>query len=349
MDTYAAFSPVVLEAVVPLAGAIKIMIQPIFIFSLPRSGSTLLQRILATHPSIATTSEPWLLLPFLSTLDDKNVYASYGHRATVQAINDFSTSLNGGVDAYLAKLRTFATDLYDNAAHVKPGACFFLDKTPRYHLYADKIIRLFEGAKFIFLWRNPLAVIASIIDTFGRGHWQLYDYKVDLFSGLDSLTKTCEANRHLVHSLRFEDLIAKPVDEYTRLSEYLGSTLNPDTLTRFHTTSLAGHMGDAVGSQRYQRLSAEPLDKWKMTLSNPLRKSWARRYLGWIGRERLSTMGYDFTELNENLDTTPLSSRFILSDSIRLVYGALNCAFELRIMKHKFGHGKKWRDIHAHT
>jgi hypothetical protein len=38
---------------------------PLFLLSLPRSGSTLAQRILAAHGGIATTSEPWILLPYL--------------------------------------------------------------------------------------------------------------------------------------------------------------------------------------------------------------------------------------------------------------------------------------------
>jgi hypothetical protein len=38
---------------------------PIFLLLLPCSGSTLAQRILAAHEGIATTSEPWILLPYL--------------------------------------------------------------------------------------------------------------------------------------------------------------------------------------------------------------------------------------------------------------------------------------------
>ena len=45
-------------------------IRPIFIFSAPRSGSTLLQRVLAAHTQVATASEPWILLPLLSPLYD---------------------------------------------------------------------------------------------------------------------------------------------------------------------------------------------------------------------------------------------------------------------------------------
>ena len=40
------------------------MKSPIFLFSLPRSGSTLLQRVLMSHKDIASVAEPWLMLPF---------------------------------------------------------------------------------------------------------------------------------------------------------------------------------------------------------------------------------------------------------------------------------------------
>ena len=43
-------------------------IKPIFIFSITRSGSTLLQRVIAAHEGVATVSEPWVLLPYLYTL-----------------------------------------------------------------------------------------------------------------------------------------------------------------------------------------------------------------------------------------------------------------------------------------
>lgn len=41
---------------------------PLFLLSLPRSGSTLAQRFLAAHDAIARASEPWILLPYLYTL-----------------------------------------------------------------------------------------------------------------------------------------------------------------------------------------------------------------------------------------------------------------------------------------
>ena len=39
----------------------------IFLFSLPRSGSTLVQRVLAVHDALITASEPWLLLSLIAS------------------------------------------------------------------------------------------------------------------------------------------------------------------------------------------------------------------------------------------------------------------------------------------
>lgn len=55
------------------------MITPLFLFSLPRSGSTLAQRMLAAHPAVATVTEPWILLPFLYARKEEGVYAEYRH------------------------------------------------------------------------------------------------------------------------------------------------------------------------------------------------------------------------------------------------------------------------------
>src|SRR5688500_15750036 len=62
---------------------------PLFLLSLPRSGSTLAQRILAAHEAIATASEPWILLPYLYTLRERGAYAEYNHRVLVRAVEDF--------------------------------------------------------------------------------------------------------------------------------------------------------------------------------------------------------------------------------------------------------------------
>jgi len=105
-------------------------ISPIFLISLPRSGSTLVQRVLANHPGIETTSEPWLLLPFLYTLKKKGVYAEYAHKEVFSAIREFINELPCGEADYLEEMRSFILALYGKA-NKKKEAKYFLDCSPK--------------------------------------------------------------------------------------------------------------------------------------------------------------------------------------------------------------------------
>ena len=240
------------------------------------------------------------------------MYAEYSHKVMVQAVADFCGELPGGIDDYFEELRTFALRLYAKAS--KGEARYFLDKTPRYHLVVDDVIRLFPDGKFIFLWRNPLAVIASIIETWGQGKWHLYLCKVDLFDGLENLISAYQAHASQVCAVTYENLLSNPEAEWQRVFAYLELPFDPELLSRFNEVQLSGRMGDPTGVQQYQVLSKEPLEKWKGVLTNPIRKAWCRRYLRWIGSERLAIMGYDLQELLGALDSISLSMKFVGSD-----------------------------------
>ena len=61
--------------------------------------------MLSVHPEIATTAEPWFLLPLLYSVRRPGVYAEYGHRTAVRAIDDFSARSSAGSEAYLEEVR----------------------------------------------------------------------------------------------------------------------------------------------------------------------------------------------------------------------------------------------------
>lgn len=293
--------------------------KPLFIFSLPRSGSTLLQRLLATHPEVATASEPWLLLPYLYALKENGICAEYSHRTARIALEDFVSELPNGKNDYLHSLHDFVMHLYVKAA--KQEATYFLDKTPRYHLIADEIVNLFPEGEFIFLWRNPLAIIASLMETFHQGKWNAHHFEVDLFSGLNNLIEVYERYGERMKVIRYEDLLIHPEIECAELFNSLGLMSDNTELSKFNKVALRGCMGDPTGVKQYSTLSTEPLEKWKLLLTNPLRKAWCRRYLKKIGENRLRVMGYDMRTLLDELDGIPTNSYLIGSDLLRMTYG----------------------------
>ncbi len=290
-------------------------LTPIFLFSLPRSGSTLTQRVLAAHDGVATASEPWVLLPLLAPLRPGLVLSDGWQRTVRRALGDFNAQLPGGQGDYEQLARRFALTLYEHAAG--PEARFFVDKTPPYHHIAAEIIRVFPDARFVFLWRDPLAVLASVVETLCDGRWRVYDFRADLFHGMANLAGAFARHRERVHGVRYEDLL-DGTEAWESLGRYLGLEFDPEALSRFGAVRLEGQMGDQTGAHRYAAVSREPLDKWRATIDNPVRRAWAARWLRWIGRERLTLMGYDLDELLAALRSTPASRARLPQDMCEL-------------------------------
>ena len=294
-------------------------ITPIFLLSLPRSGSTLLQRILDSHSEISTVSEPWLLLPPLYALRTSGVRSEYSHLHLSRAIKDFCSSLPDGEASYRQAVKEMALSLYSQAAD--PGSRYFLDKTPRYHLIADELLESFGEARFILLWRNPLAVVASMLETWHSGKWLPYQLEIDLYRGIEILTEVAARHGGRIHMVRFEDLVTHTDDLIEDICRYLDLSPQPNMADGLKSKQLSGQMGDPATDESYAEVSSEPLAKWKQILASPIRKSWGRRYLRWIGRERLNLMGYDLDEILMELQAAPVRVDTFAADILRTCHG----------------------------
>ena len=291
--------------------------RPIFLLSLPRSGSTLLQRILACHQEIATTAEPWVLLPWISPATTLVGAAEYDYHNMRAAVEDFMSHLSGGRSTYLDGVRAAASRLYQDIG----GECtYFLDKTPRYHLIVDEIVETFPEARIILLWRNPLAVAASMMETWSQGKWNLHRFEIDLYQGIDNLLRAREKHGVRIFEIRFEDLVSDPEPRFHDILGYLGLEANPKIINDFSRIDVSGRMGDPTGVKNYKTLNKQAADKWTTSFSNPIRKQWARRYLEWLGEKRLHTMGYDLRSLRMTVDHIPTTFQHMTSDMARLLY-----------------------------
>lgn len=313
----------------------------LFLFSLRRSGSTMSQRILVSHPDISSgTTEPQILLPFLYALKEKGVTSEYSHRTMAKAVNDFCRVLPNGKEDYFTELRQFILRLYARAN--KQQTKYVLDKTPVYYLIVEDIIELFPNAKIIFLWRNPLSIISSFLHSRDRGKWVLYRHDTDLFEGLSNMVDACKKYRDRACVVNYEDLVMHPEEAWRRIFAYLDLPFDPALLTKFIDIPRQGRMGDPYGTKKYQSISKEPLEKWKRVLVNPIRKTWCRRYLQWIGRKRLAVMGYNLDELLAELDSIPFSLRFVMSDVVRMPFGL---AFRLLRHKVQYRRDQQWVSV----
>lgn len=322
-------------------------ITPIFIFSLGRSGSTLTQRILATHPEIETASEPWVLVPLLYSMRSEGIYSVYSHRVAYKAIEDFCSDLPGGVNDYLQEIKELALRFY--ARKAKSNARYFLDKTPRYHVVASQIMQMFPESPCIFLWRNPLAIAASIIETWGNGRWNLYEFEFDLFDGLESLVEACQEAGDRACSVRYEDIIGETSDTRERVFRYLALPFDEAGSVQISDVKLTGRMGDQAGVKKYSAVSRESKDNWREVLASPIRKMWCRRYLRWIGRDRLNFIGYELDGLLSDLDAVPNRFGTVISDIWRMMFGMAVKTFEPWIMRDKLARMRRGQRLRIHN
>ena len=304
-------------------------IRPIFILSTQRAGSTLLQRILGSHEAIGTASEPWFLLPLLYSIRDQGVSAQFNQVSMAGGVRGFAEEyLPRGLDSYLEAIHDLTLKLYSEAA---PGKQHFLDKTPRYHLVADDLLRVFPEGRFIFLFRHPLAVAASMMETWADGRWNLDLYSSDLF-GLAKLSETYDANRTRAAHVRYEDLLVEPVQTVTRLLEYLELQADDTIVRRFVELPMPNRRYWDPKATRYEGISREPLDKWKTTMATPLRRAWCRRYLQWLGPEHLQIMGYRLDELLAEVEAIDVGLRGLPSDLRRASRGYVHRRLRSRFL-----------------
>lgn len=272
------------------------MTAPLFLMGLPKSGTTLLQRVLASHPKISSASEPWLLLPALHALKGSGSASEYGSRSCFQALNRTIDALPNNRSDYYKAVATMAQSIYDDLSET--GAEYFLDKTPRYHLIADALVDTFPQSKFIFIWRNPLSVMASTIlhnNDKARG---LRFAEFDLTSGYQNLSLAHKRLGNRALCLNYEAFVAAPDQELAKIMRFLG--LNPDAAQTANFSKVFYPGGDKNGIDR-TGIDTSSLDRWKTVLNAPARRRLAQRILAKIDSEALSHCGYRKADLEVEL------------------------------------------------
>ena len=272
----------------------------VFVLSLPRSGSTLLQRILGGHPMLHTEAEPWFMLHSLYALRTDGHEAEYNAALAREALKDFLDVSGHGDETYIRALREMAAVLYGNAL-ARSGKKRFVDKTPRYHYIISELYRTFPKAEYVFLLRNPLAVMASVLDSwFGNNPEALRqapDHWSDLQTGWQHLRNGIRHVGAAGICLHYEDLVREPESTIRRLCTYLAVPFTPEMIEYGRGPGFSGRFGDQIGIPKHERPVTDSLEKWRTTLSKPASFRAASEYLNYLGPCLLQDLGYDLDQL----------------------------------------------------
>jgi hypothetical protein len=294
-----------------------------FIISQPRAGSTLLQRLLATHPQIQTIGEPWLAIPFVYALREKGVSSEYIHVSMAQGFGEFVSKLPGGREDYFREVRAMLERLQQKIS--APGKTWFLDKTPRSHLILDELARIFPDARFIVLWRNPLAVVASILNTWKEGRFDLTYYEQDVFRGPLNLVSFVEKREAAIFELQYEQLVSDPEGWMRRVTDFLELPPLASVSLPEHDALKQAKLGDKTGIHKFAGVSSASLEEWCHAFASPLRRFWARRYLEFLTPEKLHRMGYEERQLKDALRSAKTSPGQLVGDVRTLGWKLARC------------------------
>ena len=218
--------------------------DPIFVVGLPRSGSTLVEQILASHPMIEGTTE----LPDIGFIAER--FAAY------------PDDLSRLTPAQAADLG--AEYLRSAEAHRKLGRPFFIDKMPNNFRHVGLIQLILPNAKIIDARRHPMATCFSCLKQhFAQGHGFSYDladlgrYYRDYMDLMDHFAGVLPGR---IYRLIYEDLVADPETEVRRLLDHLGLPFAPACLTFYETERTVL----TVSSEQVRRpIFKEGLDQWR--------------------------------------------------------------------------------------
>lgn len=278
----------------------------IFIFSVPRSGSTLLQRLLGEHPDIFTDVESWFLLHPIYALREKGITTEYGHTGAQRALNHYLNNFAEGNKTFYQAVASYYNTLCDSAL-TKTNKRFFLDKTPPYTRIIKEIASIFPDAKYIFLTRNPLSNLYSVLTTWtkkdwGKLYWSSYDLlhaPLDLIDGYDSI-----ASKSIL--VTYENLVARTEETLTDIYRYLelqeaGIITTYLLYNRPKDSANALFIGDPENVDKFSKPEEAFSNKWLSLAKNPQTLHFADAYLDALGEQLLQRLGYSMEQLRETL------------------------------------------------
>ncbi|MGO9991203.1 MAG: tetratricopeptide repeat-containing sulfotransferase family protein [Steroidobacteraceae bacterium] len=230
--------------------------DPIFIVGLPRSGSTLIEQILASHSLVEGTMELPDIPQIAHALARRGGCDTDAHEApffeTVAALS--RDELRGLGERYLASTRI----------HRKSSAPYFIDKMPNNCLYVGLIHLILPNAKIIDARRHPLGCCLSAFKQhFARGQNFAYglddigrfyrDY-VDLMAHMDSVLPG------RVHRVFYESMVENTEAEVRRLLDYCGLPFEEGCL-RFYESERA--VRTASSEQVRRPIFRDGMGQWR--------------------------------------------------------------------------------------
>jgi len=224
--------------------------SPIFIVGLPRSGSTLIEQILASHSKIEGTME----LPNIMNIARKLGNSTKERTAYPEVIDTLQ-----GID-----LADLGKSFLDETQFLRAGKQHFIDKMPNNFSHIGLIKLILPNAKIIDARRNPMDTCFSCFkQLFARGQAFTYDlseiarYYVNYVNLMDHWDKVLPG---YVYRVQHEDLLNDQEGVTRDLIDFCEVDFESSTL-EFYKTKRA--VKTASSEQVREPINTKGLNQWK--------------------------------------------------------------------------------------
>ena len=227
--------------------------EPIFIVGMPRTGTTLVERILSSHPSVFSAGELTnfgLVLKRAAGTSSNRVLDAETLDACARC--DLAAVGSGYVES--TRPRTGHTER-------------FIDKMPLNFFYVPLIRRALPHAKIICVRRNPLDTCLSNYRQLFATSFSYYNYAYDLldtgryyaaFAALTARWRATMGDHYL--EVRYEDVVDRTDHEARRLVEFCELPWDPRCLA-FQDN--AAPVATASSAQVRQPIYRTAMERWR--------------------------------------------------------------------------------------
>ena len=227
--------------------------RPVFIVGMPRTGTTLTEQILASHPDVYTVGEPvFMYMTFLELFKLLGI-ANPDELARLSEPRLQQDEIQHLVAHYLTQI-----------SHKSPDSKRIIDKMPDNFKYLGLVATLFPRAKIIHCQRNPLDTCVSIyFQQFEALHPYAYDLRELGLYYRDYLRLMAHWQQLFgdqILNVRYEDLVQDQEETSRKLIEYVGLPWD-DRCMQFYTGGRA--VKTASIWQVRQKVYTDSVGRWK--------------------------------------------------------------------------------------
>jgi thioredoxin-like negative regulator of GroEL len=237
---------------------------PIFLVGLPRSGTTLLERIMSSHPAVSSIGE--------------TQYLDTAIRRTSQVMTAERFNEETGRSLLDKPALQLAQEYWNLTRYLRKDTPFFIEKLPWNFLYIGFILRAIPNARIV--WMNRQAE-DSCFAIYKQPFTWAYKYSYNLTDLGRYYRKFREVQEYWshhcgdrIHVANYEDITGSPAESVGKLCAYLGIDFDPAML-EFHEQNKSPST-TASSVQIRSAINRNSVDKW-------------RRYEPWLG-ELLSSL-----------------------------------------------------------